>query len=267
MDLDFRWLITQYEFAEDFVQSSHLDSVFTELEQHKLISDLQFIPTKGGIVQIRFKIQHAFRGVLNQFINEIRKDRYEAVCYESLDKNTNVMMQYVGIRARNSNFFKAYVNQKLKIWNADTVVAEYALDRQIYPWLQKMQEVDLIRNLQRTDNLRNAEIQFEFVGASNDTIRAMFDKTGTILELYAWHEALQQKCFYDIRPNFVFYWDDEAVSNELDPDGRHQLQNNRHQARAHLRSALSRAALFAQQQSSDHLHAEPLCNGGRAQRF
>ena len=104
----------------------------------------------------------------------------------------------------------------MKLWNGDKEAVEYDPDQKIYPWLQKMQELDLIRSLQRTENLRNTEIQFEFVGASNDTVRAMFDKTGTILELYAWHEALQQKCFYDIRPNFGFYWDDEAVSNELD---------------------------------------------------
>ena len=200
---DFRWPITQYQFGEGFLQSSHLDSVFTEREQHKLIKDLRFIPQESGIVQIRFQIQNAFRGALNRFINEIRKARYEAVCHESLDNNTNVMMQFVGIRARNSYFFKAYVNKKVKLWNGDKEAVEYDPDQKIYPWLQKMQELDLIRSLQRTANYRNTEIQFEFVGASNDTIRAMFDKTGTILELYAWHEALQQKCFYDIRSNFA----------------------------------------------------------------
>ena len=102
------------------------------------------------------------------------------------------------------------------IRNGNIKVAEYDLNKEIYPWLQKLQESDLIRNLRRKDKSRGADIQFEFVGASNDTVRAMFDKAGTILELYAWHEALQQKCFYDIRPNFGFYWDDEAVSNELD---------------------------------------------------
>ena len=91
-NLDFRWPITQYQFGEVFLQSSHLDSVFTELEQHKLIKDLQFIPQESGIMQIRFQMQNAFRGALNRFINEIRKDRYEAVCHESLDNNTNVMM-------------------------------------------------------------------------------------------------------------------------------------------------------------------------------
>ena len=91
----------------------------------------------------------------------------------------------------------------MKLWNGDKEAVEYDPDQKIYPWLQKMQELDLIRGLQRTANYRNTEIQFEFVGASNDTVRAMFDKTGTILELYAWHEALQQKCFYDIRPNFA----------------------------------------------------------------
>ena len=213
---DFRWTLTQYEFGEDYLQSSHLRNVFLELEKHELVKDLSFQTSKGGIVQVKFYIQNAFRGALNKFINEMKNERYEVVCHEVLDKKYNVKMQNIGIRARNSNFFKAYVSDTLVIRSGNIQVAEYDLDKELYPWLQKLQEYDLIRNLRRTDKSRGADIQFEFVGASNDTVRAMFDKTGTILELFAWHEALQQKCFYDIRPNFGFYWDDEAVSNELD---------------------------------------------------
>lgn len=51
---------------------------------------------------------------------------------------------------------------------------------------------------------------------ANKKVKGMFAKAGDVLEQYVYHEALKMKWFDDVQTGYMFRWEYEEVSNELD---------------------------------------------------
>ncbi len=84
----------------------------------------------------------------------------------------------------------------------------------IIPTLEELRDMDFISDLEYEAEPGQVPVKLKFI-YKNQAIKDCLATAGNVLELYAWHSAVQTHYFDDCRANFSFQWK-ENVKNELD---------------------------------------------------
>lgn len=84
----------------------------------------------------------------------------------------------------------------------------------IIPALEELRDMDFISDLEYEAEPEQVPVKLKFI-YRNQAIKDCLATAGNVLELYAWHSAVQTHYFDDCRANFSFQWK-ENVKNELD---------------------------------------------------
>ena len=202
VDQDTRWSGYIGEAADSLLERTGLDRCLRDLEQAGILRELSLMPARG-VTEVRFQCPAELWHPLSALLARL----------------PNLPFSWE-IQPLEGGKFQLRISSETRVSLSDAPEFEnreagkkYAMEK-MKKALEDLAGSRLIHRLSLGQPGR-ADSRLSFVYASN-AVRDVLAKGGNILEAYVWEQAVASGFFDDIRPNFMFRWQEEQVSNELD---------------------------------------------------